>query len=137
MSVNKAIIVGTLGRDPETHFTKGGGQICKLSVATNHKWTNKQTGEKQEETEWHRVTVFGKQAEHCGNYLRKGRQVYIEGRLQTSSYEKDGVKKYSTDIIAERVQFLGGGEKRQSNSGVGYSAPGVNSQSDDDDGIPF
>ena len=106
--INKVIIIGNLGRDPELRFTQGGQAVAKLAIATTRKWTNKQTQQTQEETEWHRVTVWGKTAEHCNSYLAKGRQVYVEGRLRTSSYEQDGVKKYSTEIIAETVQFLGG-----------------------------
>ena len=153
--VNKAIIVGNLGRDPEYRVTEGGQPVCKLAVATTRTWKNKQTDEHQEETEWHRITVWGKQAEHCNNFLSKGRQVYVEGRLRTSSYEQDGVKKFSTEIVAETVQFLGGrqdnqgggqGDGQGGNSGQsGYnqqaqtSAPAQSSASDvdDDDDIPF
>lgn len=106
-SVNKVQIIGNITRDPEFKHTSAGTPVCRLSVATNRKWTNK-NGEREEESEFHRVTVWGKQAEHCNNYLSKGRSVYVEGRLKTSSYESDGVKKYSTEIIAENVQFLGG-----------------------------
>jgi single-strand DNA-binding protein len=118
-SINKAIVIGTLGRDPETRFLQSGAQVCTLNVATNHRWKNKQSGEWNEETEWHKITVWGKTAEACGNYLRKGRQVYVEGRLKTTSYEKDGVKKYTTEIVADTVQFLGG--KEQSSQGQGTS----------------
>lgn len=105
--VNKVILIGHLGRDPELRYTQGGTPVCQLSVATTRAYTNK-NNDRVEETEWHRVVVWSKQAEHCNNYLSKGRQVYVEGRLQTRSYEdKDGVKKYSTEIIAETVQFLG------------------------------
>jgi len=102
-TVNKAIIVGHLGRDPEARSTKGGGTVVTLSVATTHR-----RKDADDETEWHRVTVFGQQAEACERYLAKGRLVYVEGRLRTSSYEKDGIKRYSTEIIANTVQFLGG-----------------------------
>jgi single-strand DNA-binding protein len=109
MSVNKVILIGNLGRDPELRYTQGGGPVASLSVATTRKWRNKQSNELVEETEWHRVSVFGPQAEHCNSYLSKGRMVYVEGRLRTRSYDdKDGVKKYSTEIIADTVQFLGG-----------------------------
>ena len=105
--VNKVILIGHLGRDPELRYTQGGTPVCKLNIATTRTYTNK-NNDRVEETEWHRVVVWSKQAEHCNNYLSKGRQVYVEGRLQTSSYEdKDGVKKYSTEIIADTVQFLG------------------------------
>ena len=105
--VNKVILIGNLGRDPEMKYTSSGTPVCKLSLATTRSWTNK-SGERTEETEWHRVTVWGKTAEHCNNYLAKGRSCYVEGRLRTSSYEQDGVKKWSTEIVAETVQFLGG-----------------------------
>jgi single-strand DNA-binding protein len=109
MSVNKVILIGNLGRDPELRYTQGGMAIVNLAVATTRKWKNKQTNEMQEETEWHRVSVFGQTAEHCNNYLAKGRQVYVEGRLKTRSWDdKDGVKKYATEIVADQVQFLGG-----------------------------
>ncbi|MGH1345698.1 MAG: single-stranded DNA-binding protein [Nannocystales bacterium] len=107
--VNKAIIVGNLGRDPELRYTQGGSPVCQLSVATTRAYTNKTTNDRVEETEWHRIVVWGKQAEHCNNYLAKGRQVYVEGRIQTRNYEdKEGIKRYSTEIIADVVQFLGG-----------------------------
>lgn len=109
MSVNKVILIGNLGRDPELRYTQGGQAMTNLSVATTRKWRNKQTNEMVEETEWHRVAVFGQQAEHCNNYLSKGRMVYVEGRLRTRSYDdKDGIKRYSTEVIADTVQFLGG-----------------------------
>jgi single-strand DNA-binding protein len=106
--INKVILIGHLGRDPELRYTATGTPVCQLSVATSRSYTNK-NNDRVEETEWHRVVVWSKMAEHCNNYLSKGRQVYVEGRLQTRSYEdKEGVKKYSTEIIAENVQFLGG-----------------------------
>ncbi len=116
--VNKAIIVGRLGRDPEIRYSPQGMAVVKLAVATSENWTDKTTGQKQEKTEWHRITVFGKQGENCERYLSKGSQVYVEGRLQTSSYEKEGQTHYSTDIIANVVQFLG------SPGGAGGGAPG-------------
>lgn len=115
-SINKVILIGNLGRDPELKHTNGGQVVCRLNLATTRAWTDKKTNTKKEETEWHRITVWGKQAEHCAQYLAKGRACYVEGRLKTSSYEQDGVKKYSTEIIADTVQFLGGrsdGEQRQ------------------------
>jgi single-strand DNA-binding protein len=109
MSVNKVILIGNLGRDPELRATHGGGSVCSLSVATTRKWRNKDSGEMQEETEWHKVVAFGQQAERCNNYLAKGRMVYIEGRIKTRSYDdKDGVKRYTTEVIADQVTFLGG-----------------------------
>ncbi|UGB46136.1 single-stranded DNA-binding protein [Frateuria edaphi] len=107
--INKVIIVGNLGADPEVRYTGGGTAVCSLSVATSEQWTDKQSGEKQERTEWHRVKLFGKLAEIAGEYLKKGRQVYIEGSLRTDKYtDKSGVEKYSTDIIANDMQMLGG-----------------------------
>lgn len=107
--INKVILIGHLGRDPELRYMQNGSPVASLNIATSRRWKNKQTNEMVEETEWHRVSVFGVQAEHCSNYLSKGRMVYVEGRLKTRSYDdKDGVKKYSTEIIAEDVQFLGG-----------------------------
>jgi single-strand DNA-binding protein len=119
--VNKVIIIGNLGKDPELKVTEGGTPVCRLSVATTREWMNKQTNEKQSETEWHRVTVWGKSAEHCNNYLKKGRQVYVEGRLRTTSYEQDGVKKWSTEIVSETVQFLGGRSDGEGGGGNGNS----------------
>ena len=107
-SVNKVIILGNLGRDPETRYTTGGDAVTNLNIATSEQWKDK-AGEKQERTEWHRVVLFGRQAEIAGEYLKKGRSVYIEGRLQTRKYtDKDGVEKYSTEIVADRMQLIGG-----------------------------
>ncbi len=109
--VNKVIIVGNLGADPDVRQTGSGTSITTLSVATTDSWTDKQSGEKQERTEWHRVKMFGRLAEIAGEYLKKGRQVYIEGSLRTDKYtDKQGVEKYSTDIIANEMQMLGGNE---------------------------
>lgn len=113
--VNKVILVGNLGGDPEMRYTASGTAVCKFSLATSRKFTGKDQ-QKQEKTEWHRVTVWGKLAEICGQYLSKGKQVYIEGRIEYGSYEKDGVKHYSTDIIAENMTMLGG-------PGAGNRAP--------------
>jgi single-strand DNA-binding protein len=108
--VNKVIIVGRLGGDPEVRYTANSQAVARLSVATSENWTDKQ-GQKQERTEWHRVVVWGKMAEVCGQHLTKGRQVYVEGRLQTRSWDDktSGQKKYSTEIVANTVQFLGSG----------------------------
>lgn len=107
-SVNKVILLGNLGRDPETRYTTGGDAVTNLNIATSEQWKDK-SGEKQERTEWHRVVLFGRQAEIAGEYLKKGRSVYIEGRLQTRKYtDKDGVEKYSTEIVADRMQLIGG-----------------------------
>jgi single-strand DNA-binding protein len=106
-SVNKVIIIGNLGRDPETRYMPDGGAICNISVATTDKWKDK-NGEMQEKTEWHRVAFFGKLAEIAGEYLKKGSQVYVEGRLQTRKWQdKDGQDKYSTEIVANQMQMLG------------------------------
>ncbi|MBK7890964.1 MAG: single-stranded DNA-binding protein [Bdellovibrionales bacterium] len=115
--VNKVIIVGRLGADPETKQIGSGGTVSRLSVATSENWVDKD-GNKQERTEWHRIVVWGKLAEICGRHLAKGRQVYVEGRLQTRSWEdQQGQKKYSTEIVANTVQFLGGPNERAQDSG--------------------
>lgn len=107
--INKVIIVGTLGADPETRYTASGAAITSMRLATNESWTDKQTGQKQERTEWHRVKMFGRLAEIAAEYLRKGKQVYVEGSLRTDKYtDKDGIERYSTDIIANDMQMLGG-----------------------------
>ena len=106
--INKAILVGNLGRDPEVSYTPSGTAVAKFSIATSEKWKDKNTGEMQERTEWHRITAFGRLGEICGEYLSKGRQVYVEGRIQTNSWEdKEGNKRYTTEILATTVQFLG------------------------------
>jgi single-strand DNA-binding protein len=108
-SVNKAILLGNLGRDPELRHTQGGKAVATLRIATNDVWTDA-SGERQERTEWHTVVVWGRQAENCNQYLKKGRTVYIEGRLQTRKWQdKEGKDRYSTEIVADRVQFIGGG----------------------------
>ena len=109
-SVNKVILIGNLGRDPETRYTTGGDAVTNLRIATTETWKDK-SGEKQEKTEWHTVVLFGRQAEVAGEYLKKGRPVYIEGRLQTRKYtDKEGVEKYSTEVVGDRMQLLGGRE---------------------------
>ena len=107
--VNKVILVGNLGNDPDVKYTQGGMAITTLSLATTSVRKDRD-GNQQEKTEWHRVKLFGKLGEIAGEYLKKGRQVYIEGRLEYGSYEKDGVKHYTTDIVADEMQMLGGGE---------------------------
>jgi single-strand DNA-binding protein len=108
--INKVIIVGNLGNDPDVKYTQSGSTITTVSVATTEAWKDKQTGQQQERTEWHRVKFFGRLAEIAGEYLKKGRQVYIEGSLRTDKYTgKDGVERYTTDIIASEMQMLGGG----------------------------
>lgn len=109
MSVNKVILVGRLGQNPEIRYTPSGAGVTNFSVATNESWSDK-SGQKQERTEWHRVVVWGKLAELCSQYLQKGRQVYVEGRLQTRQWQdKDGQTKYTTEVQAQTVQFLGAG----------------------------
>ena len=160
-SVNKVILLGNLGRDPETRYTTGGDAVCNLNIATSETWKDK-SGEKQEKTEWHRVVLFGRTAEIAGEYLKKGRSVYIEGRLQTKKYtDKDGVEKFSTEIVGDRMQLIGGtreggggdaefstpssggGGRRESSApsgggGGGKPAGGAKKNVDDfDDDIPF
>ena len=116
-SVNKVILLGNLGRDPETRYTTGGDAVTNLRIATTDTWKDK-AGEKQEKTEWHTVVLFGRQAEIAGEYLKKGRPVYIEGRLQTRKYtDKDGVEKYSTEIVGDRMQLIGGAKDAGAGSG--------------------
>ncbi|MGD9224459.1 MAG: single-stranded DNA-binding protein, partial [Desulfobacteraceae bacterium] len=106
--INKAIIVGNLGRDPEMRYTPDGTAVANFSVATSESWTDKQSGEKKERTEWHRIVAWRRLGEICGEYLSKGSQVYVEGKLQTRSWEQEGVTRYTTEIVATTVQFLGG-----------------------------
>ena len=126
-SVNKVILVGNLGRDPEVRYLPSGDPVANITIATSSKYKSK-TGEMVEETEWHRVTFFGKLAEIVGQYLKKGRSVYVEGRIKTRKYtDKDGVEKYATDIIANEMQMLGSregmGEPSGDDEGSGYSRP--------------
>jgi single-strand DNA-binding protein len=132
-SINKVIIIGNLGRDPETRYMPDGGAITNISVATTDKWKDK-NGEMQEKTEWHRVAFFGKLAEIAGEYLKKGSQVYVEGRLQTRKWQdKDGADKYTTEIVANQMQMLGsrsgmgggrGGEAPEASEGGGGGGGG-------------
>lgn len=135
MSVNLAILVGHLGRDPEVTVTTGGKSVCRMSLATSHKSGG------GEVTEWHRVVAWGKLAETCSQYLAKGRQVYVEGRVQTRAYvDKDGVKRYATEIVAHRVDFLGGGESRggeRAPRGEPDAGPWDPPPGDSEDGIPW
>ncbi len=116
--VNKVILVGNLGNDPDVKYTQGGMAITTLSLATTSVRKDRD-GNNQEKTEWHRVKLFGKLGEIAGEYLKKGRQVYIEGRIEYGSYEKDGVKQYTTDIIADEMQMLGGGDGQRGGEGGG------------------
>ena len=154
-SVNKVILVGNLGRDPETRYTTGGEAVTNVSIATTDSWKDK-AGEKQERTEWHRVAFFGKLAEIAGEYLKKGRAVYVEGRLKTRKWQdKDGVEKYTTEIVATDMQMLGsregmgGGAASEEGGGYERAAPAARPAaanrpaakssgfSDMDDDIPF
>ena len=122
-SVNKVILVGNLGRDPEVRYSPDGAAICNVSIATTSQWKDKATGERREETEWHRVVFYNRLAEIAGEYLRKGRSVYVEGRLKTRKWQdKDtGADRYSTEIVAHQMQMLGG---RDSGEGGGYGGGG-------------
>ena len=117
-SVNKVILIGNLGRDPEVRYTPSGSAVCNVGIATTRNWKNKDSGERQEETEWHRVVFFDRLAEIAGEYLKKGRPVYVEGRLRTRKWtDKDGVEKYTTEVYAEQMQLLGGREDGGGSSG--------------------
>lgn len=107
--INKAILIGNLGRDPETRYTKDGSAVCNFSIATSESWKDRQTGEQQERTEWHNIVCFARLGEIAGEYLRKGSKVYIEGRLQTRKWQdKDGHDRYTTEIVANEMQMLDG-----------------------------
>jgi single-strand DNA-binding protein len=110
-SINKVILIGNLGRDPEVRYAPSGAAMCNVTIATSRNWKNKDTGERQEETEWHRVVFYDRLAEIAGEYLKKGRSVYVEGRLKTRKWtDKDGVEKYTTEIVADQMQMLGSRE---------------------------
>ncbi len=117
--VNKVILVGNLGKDPEVRYTSGGQAVASLRIATSRSWTDKQSGQRKEETEWHDVEVWGKQAEQCGEYLSKGRQVYVEGRLKTDKWQdkQSGQDRFKVKVVAETVRFLGGGGGGQRSTG--------------------
>jgi len=129
--INKAILIGNLGADPEARSTQSGSAVTNFRIATNEKWTGRD-GQPQERTEWHRIVTFGRLAEICRDYLSKGRQVYVEGRIQTRQWDdRDGNKRYTTEIVAQTVQFLGrGGEggDRQAQGGPGGWDPGPGGQ---------
>ncbi|TEA76858.1 single-stranded DNA-binding protein [Allopusillimonas ginsengisoli] len=120
-SVNKVILVGNLGRDPEVRYSPDGAAICNVSIATTSQWKDKATGERREETEWHRVVFYNRLAEIAGEYLRKGRSVYVEGRLKTRKWQdkETGADRYSTDIVADQMQMLGGRESGEGGAGGG------------------
>ncbi len=152
MSVNKVILIGNLGKKPELRYTPGGQAVANFTLATNEGWGGRDGQPAQERTEWHRIVVFGRTAENCGQYLDKGRQVYVEGRLQTREWQdKEGQKRYTTEIVALTVQFLGGrggetggaagspGEERVG-AAVGGAPPGDEFGGDlaaSDDDLPF
>ena len=130
--INKVIIVGNVGGDPETRYMPSGSAVTNLTVATNETWKDKQTGEKKERTEWHRVAMFNRLAEIAAEYLRKGSQVYIEGKLRTRKWQdKDGQDRYTTEIIADEMQMLGG---RGGDFGGGGSSPRASSGSSQESG---
>ena len=142
-SLNKVMLIGNLGRDPEVRYMPSGGAMCNISIATTDNWTDKSSGEKREKTEWHRIVMFGKQAELAEQYLKKGSPLYIEGRLQTRKWTtKEGEDKYTTEVIADRMQFLGRrgedsfGESSQSKSKAD-SSEGTPSFPDEEEEIPF
>ena len=125
-SVNKVILIGNLGRDPEVRYTASGAAICNVTIATSRQWKDKTSGERQEETEWHRVVFYDRLAEIAGEYLKKGRPVYVEGRLKTRKWtDKDCVEKYTTEIVADQMQLLGSregmGGADEGGGGGGYS----------------
>ena len=139
--INKVIVVGNLGNDPEMRTMPSGGAVCEISVATSDSWKDKNTGQMNERTEWHRVTAYARLAEIMGEYLRKGSQVYIEGSLRTEKWQdKSGNDRYTTKIIAREMQMLGGkgggnSNSRQGDAGGGYQQPAPAADVDDD--IPF
>lgn len=136
-SVNKAIIVGNLGRDPEVRTFPNGDRVANVTIATTDKWKDKQTGEQKEATEWHRVVFIGRLAEVVSEYLKKGSQVYVEGSIRTRKWtDKDGTEKYSTEIRAEQMQMLSSREAHPSSQPRSVSKPAKVAQ-DEDDSIPF
>ncbi len=140
--INKVIIVGNLGQDPETRYMPSGSAVTNFTVATNESWKDKQTGEQKDRTEWHRVAMFGRLAEVAAEYLRKGSQVYIEGKLRTRKWpDRDGKDRYTTEIIADEMQMLGGrgggGSAPMSTDSAPASAPPQPPADDFDDDIPF
>lgn len=146
-SVNKVILIGNLGADPEIKYTNAGGQIANLRVATTESWKDKNSGETQEKTEWHRVSLFGKLGEIAGQYLRKGAKVYLEGRIQTRKWQdKDGSDRYSTEIVADQMQMLDRRQDGQGQAPARFQAPPARQQGgnrpapaplDFDDDLPF
>lgn len=142
MSLNKAMVIGNLGRDPETRYLPSGEAVTNFSVATTDKWKDKATGEMREQTEWHRISTFGRLAEIAGQYLKKGSQVYIEGKINTRKYEKDGVERTSTEIRATELKMLnnrqgGDQEHQEQQSAPSQPKPSSKGFEDMDDDIPF
>lgn len=139
--VNKVVLIGRLGKDPEVRYTADGRAVANFSIATSDEWTDKDTGEKKQRTEWHRIVAWRRLGEICGEYLSKGRQVYVEGKIQTKSWEKDGITRYTTEIIASDVQFLGGRDSAreaispEDTSDLVEPEPSIPDKEDDD--IPF
>ena len=141
MSVNKVILIGNLGKDPEVRFTNNGRAVARFPIATSEVWKDA-NGSRQERTEWHNIVVWGKQGETCGQYLAKGRQVFVEGSIRTRSYEKDGSKRYMTEIVAQNIRFLGGGggtrvASEMDAGGAGDMSGGMGGMPPADDDIPF
>ncbi len=132
--INKVILVGNLGRDPEIRYSQQGTAVVNFTLATNEQWIDRNSGEKKERTEWHRIVIFGKMAETCEKYLSKGRQVYVEGKLQTRNYEKEGKTHYITEVVANTVQFLGtrqdGGDFQGQGSDTGASQGGFSGRTE-------
>jgi len=136
--VNKVILVGRLGKDPEVRYTPSGAAVANFTIATSEEWKDKDSGEKQERTEWHRVVAWRRLGEICGEYLHKGSQVYIEGRLQTESWEdREGNKRYTTKIVAQTMQMLGSPRKEGKAESVEERYPDEEPISIPDDDIPF
>jgi len=141
--INKVILIGNLGRDPELRYTQNGQPVANFSLATSENWTDKSSGEKVEKTEWHRIVVWGRTAEHCSQYLAKGRTVYVEGRLQTRDWEdKEGQKRSTTEVNAQTVQFLGspkgqGTSDSDQNQGPPQNTTGPSGPPAAGDDVPF
>ena len=137
--INKVILIGRLGRDPEVRYTPDGTAVANFSIATSTEWTDKGSGDKKEKTEWHRIVAWRRLGEICGEYLAKGRQVYVEGRLQTRDWEdRDGNKRYTTEVVATDVQFLGTRESTGPREPYGAPPPSEPPYADsNDDDIPF
>ena len=134
-SINKVILIGNLGKDPEVRYTASGSAVANFSLATNERWKDKQSGNMEERTEWHKVVAWGKQAELCKEYLSKGRTIYLEGRLQTRQWDdKDGNKRYTTEVVAQTIQFL---DKKVTAGDMSQGAGAVTHEADDNGPPPF